>query len=272
MELSRSAAWTQSLRLSLCRATCNNDTVQSGRQSGCVAVTCWWRSPHGHLNRVLPPASPKMTGVCGGTWKYPFPFWTRFSCSPFTVDTRTRPDCQTHNEAPLATPQRFGSGRRVNQILTVVHLVLFLVHGVDASSGPELQQSLEQQPPQVHYKRWSSEAIFSQLRFCLNQQIFVYKMGPFRCLTLRVGPIRAWEASVLCRHPGSEAVALIQCDGEHLLKKKQTYETSFREDFWVRHSCWQTEKELLCHQVCDSPQFSDQQRTNLAHKPSWSAF
>lgn len=22
-----------------------------------------------YLNRVLPPASPKMTGVCGGTWK-----------------------------------------------------------------------------------------------------------------------------------------------------------------------------------------------------------
>lgn len=24
---------------------------------------------HSDLNNVLPPASPKMTGVCGGTWK-----------------------------------------------------------------------------------------------------------------------------------------------------------------------------------------------------------
>lgn len=27
-----------------------------------------------YLKRVRPPASPKMTGVWGGTWKYPFPF------------------------------------------------------------------------------------------------------------------------------------------------------------------------------------------------------
>lgn len=49
-----------------------------------------------YLNRVLPPASPKMTGVCGGTWKYPFPFWTLVSCSPFTVGTRTQSYCKTH--------------------------------------------------------------------------------------------------------------------------------------------------------------------------------
>lgn len=34
----------------------------------------------------------------------------------------------------------------------MVNLVLFLVHGVDASSGPELQQSLEQQSTQVYYR------------------------------------------------------------------------------------------------------------------------
>lgn len=38
-----------------------------------------------YLNKVRPPASPNITGVCGGTWKYPFPFWTLFSCSPFTA-------------------------------------------------------------------------------------------------------------------------------------------------------------------------------------------
>lgn len=37
-------------------------------------------------------------------------------------------------------------------VLTMVNLVLFLVHGVDASSGPELQQSLEQQSTQVYYR------------------------------------------------------------------------------------------------------------------------
>lgn len=34
----------------------------------------------------------------------------------------------------------------------MVHLVLFLVHGVDSGSGPELQQRLEQQSSQVHYR------------------------------------------------------------------------------------------------------------------------
>lgn len=34
----------------------------------------------------------------------------------------------------------------------MVHLVLFLVHGVDSGSGPELQQSLKQQSAQVHCK------------------------------------------------------------------------------------------------------------------------
>lgn len=34
--------------------------------------------------------------------------------------------------------------------LTVVHLVLLLVHGVNSSSGPELQQSLKQKASQVH--------------------------------------------------------------------------------------------------------------------------
>lgn len=136
-----------------------------------------------YLNRVLPPASPKMTGVCGGTWKYPFPFWTRFSCSPFTVGTKTQGECETsrmtvpdarrsqtaaghgcesgavntQNEAPRASLQRFGwfswdLDLAEDHILTVVHLILFLVHGVDASSGPELQQSLKQQSTQVHYK------------------------------------------------------------------------------------------------------------------------
>lgn len=64
----------------------------------------------------------------------------------------------------------------------MVHLILFFVHGVDASSGPELQQSLEQQSTQVHYKdegtnKVSSNAIYGQLQFCIIKQLFVYKMG-----------------------------------------------------------------------------------------------
>ena len=68
----------------------------------CKTNIIWWGTvvllmvKH-YLNKVLPPASPKMTGVCGGTWKYPFPFWTRFSCSPFTVGTRTRSYCETNS-------------------------------------------------------------------------------------------------------------------------------------------------------------------------------
>lgn len=45
-----------------------------------------------YLNKVRPPASPKITGVCGGTWKYPFPFCTLFSCSPFTIIGRGEMD------------------------------------------------------------------------------------------------------------------------------------------------------------------------------------
>lgn len=66
---------------------------------------CW-----AYLNRVLPPASPKMTGVCGGTWKYPFPFWTRFSCSPFTADSRTQSECKTHSR-PATGWQEAGTSR-----------------------------------------------------------------------------------------------------------------------------------------------------------------
>lgn len=93
-----------------------------------------------YLNRVLPPASPKMTGVCGGTWKYPFPFWTRFSCSPFTAEARRGSEC-----GPQAPGVLFWDAGP-----TVVDFVLFLVHGVDASSGPEFQESLKQQAAQVH--------------------------------------------------------------------------------------------------------------------------
>lgn len=46
----------------------------------------------------------------------------------------------------------FLSQQLVKCLLTVVHLVLFFVHGVDASPGPELQQCLQQQSAQVHYK------------------------------------------------------------------------------------------------------------------------
>lgn len=53
----------------------------------------------------------------------------------------------------------------------------------------------------------------------LNSYLYI-KWVWVRYLTLWVGSIRAWKPSVLCRHPGSEAVALIQCDGEHLLKKR----------------------------------------------------
>lgn len=165
-----------------------------------------------YLKRVLPPASPKMTGVCGGTWKYPFPFWTRFSCSPFTVGTRTQSDCKTNRMTvsdachSLTTA---GHGVKVekwihkmklpehhcrglvdsdlaeNHILTVVHLVLFLVHGVDASSGPELQQSLEQQSTQVHCKddRAITVSKLAVMRYTVSfssalfNNFFLYKMG-----------------------------------------------------------------------------------------------
>lgn len=135
-----------------------------------------------YLNRVRPPASPKMTGVCGGTWKYPLPFWTLFSCSPFTVGTRTQYFCKKLHDAvdtccSLTAPghQHAASSCNsmikhaslkpaeglvyyhllvilVNGLLTMVHLVLFFVHGVDASPGPELQQSLQQQSAKVHCK------------------------------------------------------------------------------------------------------------------------
>lgn len=50
---------------------------------------------------------------------------------------------------------------------------------------------------------------------------FLYiKCDWVRYLTLWVGPIRARKPSILCRHPGSEAVALIQCDSEHLSTKR----------------------------------------------------
>lgn len=37
-------------------------------------------------------------------------------------------------------------------------------------------------------------------------------------LTLGVGSVGAGKSGVFGRHPGSEAVALIQCDGEHLVR------------------------------------------------------
>lgn len=61
------------------------------------------------LKRVLPPASPNITGVWGGTWKYPFPFWTLFSCSPFTVDTTQ--SCKS-SEPTLASRQLSSSTTR----------------------------------------------------------------------------------------------------------------------------------------------------------------
>lgn len=46
----------------------------------------------------------------------------------------------------------FLSQQLVKRLLTMVHLVLFFIHGVDSSPGPELQQSLQQQSTQVHCK------------------------------------------------------------------------------------------------------------------------
>lgn len=46
-------------------------------------------------------------------------------------------------------------------------------------------------------------------------------------LTLWVGSIGAWKPSILCRHPGSKAVALIQRDGEHLWEKRSSYESEW---------------------------------------------
>lgn len=46
----------------------NKDKKQEGKSDEFnVFISTGHR--HSDLNNVLPPASPKMTGVCGGTWK-----------------------------------------------------------------------------------------------------------------------------------------------------------------------------------------------------------
>lgn len=83
-----------------------------------------------YLNRVLPPASPKMTGVCGGTWKYPFPFWTLFSCSPFTEGTRTQSNCKTlkHNEWRFRHPALIYNSRKWCQVERWIQTFKFPEH------------------------------------------------------------------------------------------------------------------------------------------------
>lgn len=46
----------------------NEDKIQEGKSD---EFNVFISSGHccSDLNNVLPPASPKMTGVCGGTWK-----------------------------------------------------------------------------------------------------------------------------------------------------------------------------------------------------------
>lgn len=198
-------------------------------------------SVHRHLNRVLPPASPKMTGVCGGTWKYPFPFWTRFSCSPFTVDTRTQPCCQT-----LRVPAVLW------RLKETVQWSNRYTQWSSISNAAEVWQWVESQPDSLPWftsfssssmglmrvlgqnssRAWSSspprfttkgEAVMQfsvSFGSALISSYLYIKWDWSRYLTLRVGSIRAWEPSVLCRYPGREAVALIQCDGEHLLKMR----------------------------------------------------
>lgn len=87
---SRWVTWTRFLHRSLDTTACTHTHTHKA-----VTSFHYWtpasdnmiKQENTHLNNVLPPASPKITGVCGGTWKYPFPFCIRLSCSPFTEKT-----------------------------------------------------------------------------------------------------------------------------------------------------------------------------------------
>lgn len=157
-----------------------------------------------------------------------------------------------------------------SSLLTVVHLVLFFVHGVDTSSGPELQQSLEQQSPQVHCKEeWSESDVMLKLKlFNMNLHIkrdilhfgsdpselekpasFAETQAAKQSLSSKVIVSIYWKRAEQSRH--------YEMDKKGCGRGKVTTSKA---------------SNLLYFQLCHSPQFSSQQRTNLAHRPSWSAF
>lgn len=79
--------------------------------------------------------------------------------NPDVKHTADPPPADRKQQRPSS--HRCGGVLVEDDILTVVHFVLFLVHGVDASPGPELQESLEQQPAQVHFKDGGADEVSS---------------------------------------------------------------------------------------------------------------
>lgn len=147
--------------------------------------------------------------------------------------------------------------------LTMVHLILLLVHGVDAGSGPELQERLEQQPPQVHCKmgkqlRWGVVQVTSKQT---RSEILHFGSDPSELEN---------PASFADTHAAKQSLSssvMVSIFGKR--EPTMRVNSAQTQDRLVSRST--AAAAHVNENLVSSPQFSDQQKTNLARRPSWTA-